>query len=136
MTKSSTVRRIIDQAEWDGANEYSTEIKYSFREPDPYPYYRFINGLDVSVDITVEFTDSFDESEARLESSEFFIDSNVIGWPVVGGNPGGQTSQSSVTINSGNHNSFALAPTWDRVFINITPAAEPTAGEFQIINMK
>lgn len=108
----------INYSEWSGTETKSIDIlRYdSDSLPMSEVLYRYINGLDVSVDVTVESTDADDKSSmAYLEDLR-----------------GGSASKTALTISSGSAGSDYLTEPWEIVRINVTPASNPSSGEFTL----
>lgn len=136
MPKSSTTRRTLDSSEWSGTEAHSIEYTYSRRLRHPAPYLRFVNGLDVAVTLDAFYTDDFDSGGNRERSPPFYTNSYTIGWPPLGGSPGGQSSSDTITLQPGEHASYSLQVSWDVFRIEVTPATAPSSGEFDVIDMK
>lgn len=98
--------------------------------------YRFVNDLDVTVELDVSFTDIFDDSRSRVEDIPFYINTGVIGWPPIGGAPGGQTTQESLTVSSGTTETYSIPVGWDVIIVNIDPSTAPSTGSFKILDLK
>ena len=136
MVKTSTTQRSLDASEWSGTEAHSIEYSYSRRQRHPAPYLRFVNNLDVEATLNAFYTDEFDDARSRERSPPFYTNSYTIGWPPLGGSPGGQSSSDTITLQPGEYASYSLQLSWDVFRIEVTPTTTPSSGEFGVIDMK
>ena len=129
---------IFDSSEINDTSEIRDEWKFSSPAEMPPDIFRFVNDLDVNVDIKGYGTDLRDGgTHDRLNQLNIYPNTGVMGPPLFrSANEGVGGESSSVTVASGNSESFYLARRWDATVVGIVPAAVPSSGDIKIIHME
>ena len=89
----------------DGTGETFTVQRNIFREDT---LFRYVNNLDVDVDIAVEGTDNYDTD---------LVETEELG---------------AKTVLAGTVDSDYMTEPWEVVVVTVTPAATPTTGTFEL----
>lgn len=78
--------------------------------------YRYLNGLDVNVDVTVETT--------HVEDADYSDTEELRG--------SGADSEATLTVEAGTPDSDLITEPWERLRVGVTPASNPSSGEFEL----
>lgn len=106
----------LDHTDWSGTETKDLDVARRNVQDLSATLYRYLNGLDVDVDITVEATDSQDTSFSDTEELR--------------GSASG--SEATLTVTNGSVDSDFITEPWELLRISVTPASNPSSGQFEL----
>lgn len=104
----------IDNSDWSTTETINLDVDRSNKFDAS--LLRFVNGLDVNVDITVDATDDQDSD---------FSDSEELRGSASG-------SEATLTVSNGSVDSDLVTEPWEHLRIGVTPASNPSSGQFEL----
>jgi hypothetical protein len=124
----------IPADEWSGTEIITSEWQYNTTRKLPPTIFRFVNGLDASVDITAHVSDSYDENGDRRKQLQFYDQPEYMGNPIY--RQPSDIGTSSITVSAGETQSYTIRERWDRVYIDVAPASQPGSGSMDILELE
>jgi hypothetical protein len=106
----------LQASDWSGTETLSIEVSRADVSGTDATLYRYLNGLDVNVDITIDGT---------------HVEDGSLTWPEELRGSGSE-SEPTLTVESESADSDLITEPWERLTINVTPASNPSSGEFEL----
>lgn len=103
----------LEAGDWSGTETKSLQISRPAQVAAT--LYRYLNGLDVNVDVAVSATDEQDTGFSNAEDLR-----------------GGDADDAALTVTNGGVDSDFVTEPWELLQVDVTPASQPSSGSFEL----
>lgn len=113
---TGSVSNPIDHSDWSGTETKDMDFHRTTDKNTPFvSIYRYINNLDVEVNVDVSVTDAKDSGYSEVEDLR-----------------GGNGDKPTLAVPSDTTDSDRTTEPWERIRIKATPKTNPSSGDFEV----